>query len=96
MLENSGGPAEQTEKFEEKFAEDFGKQTDLSPKNIVDTRKLEVVTPDVVVRVAPDKGHLLETRILGGVKYILICADENVEVNGVNIHIGDGEPALIN
>ena len=87
MLENSGVPAEQTEKFEEKFAEDFGNQTDLSPKNIVDTRKLEVVTPDVVVRVAPDKGHLLETRVLGGVKYLLIRADEAVEVNGVVINI---------
>jgi len=32
---------------------------------------------------------LIETRIIGGVKYILICADENVEVNGVNIHIAD-------
>jgi hypothetical protein len=45
------------------------------------------VTPDVVVRVAPDKGHLLETRILGGVKYLLIRADEAVEVNGVVINI---------
>ena len=41
----------------------------------------------VVVRVAPDKGHLLETRILGGVKYLLIRADESVEVNGVVINI---------
>ena len=25
----------------------------------------------------------------GGVKYLLINAEENVEVNGVNIHIGE-------
>ena len=29
------------------------------------------------------------TRVLGGVKYILIRADEGVELNGVNIQIGD-------
>ncbi len=30
---------------------------------------------------------LLETRVIDGVKYILICADESVEVNGVPISI---------
>ena len=30
---------------------------------------------------------LLRTEIINGTKYILIRADENVEVNGVNIHI---------
>ena len=37
------------------------------------------------------RSDLIETRIIGGVKYILVCADENVEVNGVNIHIEDRE-----
>jgi hypothetical protein len=35
---------------------------------------------------------LIETRVIGGVKYLLINAEENVEVNGVNIHIADSEP----
>ena len=30
-------------------------------------------------------------KVIGGVKYIMICADENVEVNGVSIHIGESE-----
>ena len=34
---------------------------------------------------------LIETRMIGGVKYLLICADESVEVNGVPIHIEDKE-----
>ena len=29
------------------------------------------------------------SRVIGGVKYILICADESVEVNGVSINIKD-------
>ena len=32
---------------------------------------------------------MIETRIIGGIKYILISAEENVEVNGVSIHIED-------
>jgi hypothetical protein len=49
----------------------------------------------VVIKVDPARSDLVETRIIGGVKYILICADENVEVNGVNIHIADTEPASV-
>jgi hypothetical protein len=45
----------------------------------------------VIIKVAPDRTDLIETRVIGGVKYILINADENVEVNGVNIHIKDAE-----
>ena len=42
-----------------------------------------------VVKVDPAKADLVETRVIGGVKYLLINAEENVEVNGVNIHIGE-------
>ena len=63
----------------------------LHPKNIIDNRKFEIKTPDVSIKVAPDKADLIQTRVIGGVKYILINADENVEVNGVNINIADKE-----
>ena len=59
----------------------------LSPRNLVDYKQLELRTPDVTIYVNPERGDLVETRIIEGVKYILIRADENVEVNGVNIHI---------
>ena len=45
----------------------------------------------MIIKVAPDRTDLIETRIIGGVTYILINAEENVEVNGVNIRISDGE-----
>ena len=45
----------------------------------------------MVIKVDPTRSDLIETRVIGGVKYILICADEEVEVNGVNITIKDQE-----
>ena len=33
--------------------------------------------------------HLVQTRIIDGVKYILIAADDHVEVNGVSINIAE-------
>lgn len=72
-------------KFSVDFDEAFGTDAQLHPKNLAKTSAFEVTTPDVSIRVAPERSDLIETRIIGGVKYILICADENVEVNGVPI-----------
>ena len=82
-------------KFSIDYDEEFGFEAELHPKNIVDNRKFEVTMPDVSIKVSPERMDLIETRIIGGVKYILICADENVEVNGVSIHINDKEASPV-
>lgn len=76
-------------KFNVDYDEAFGFEADLYPKNIIDEKHFEVKLPDVSIKVAPDCTDLIETRFIGGVKYILIKAEENVEVNGVSIHIQD-------
>lgn len=78
-------------KFNVEFDETFGCEALIHPRNIINNKKFEINTPDVSIRVDPSKSDLIETRVIGGVKYILICADENVEVNGVSIHIGEQE-----
>ena len=82
-------------KFSVDYDETFGFEADLHPKNIIDNKRFEIKTPDVSIKVAPDRTDLIETRIIGGVKYILINAEEDVEVNGVSIHIADAEPATV-
>ena len=91
VLSSCGVSEESMAKFSVDYDEAFGFEADLHPKNIIDNKHFEVKTPDVVIKVDPTKSDLVETRIIGGVKYILICADENVEVNGVNITIQDTE-----
>ena len=76
-------------KFSVQFDEVFGFEAELHPKNIIDNKRFEIATPDVSIKVNPERSDLIETRIIGGVKYILICADESVEVNGVPINIKD-------
>lgn len=78
-------------KFSIDFDSAFGFEADLHPKNIIDDKHFEIKTPDVSIKVAPDRADLIETRVIGGIKYILICADESVEVNGVPITIPDKE-----
>ena len=91
VLTSCGVSDEHVAKFSVDYDEVFGYEADLHPKNIIDNKHFELKTPDVVIKVDPTRSDLIETRIIGGVKYIMICADEDVEVNGVNITIKDEE-----
>ena len=87
MLENVGVEADKIDAFEEAYDEEFGAVAELSARSIVSAGSFEVRTPDVVIRTKPDKSDLIETRVIDGQKYILIRADDGVEVNGMNIKI---------
>ncbi len=91
VLTGCGVSDEHVAKFSVDYDAAFGFEADLHPKNVIDTRHFEVKTPDVSIKVDPTRSDLIETRIINGVKYIMICADEDIEVNGVSIHIKDGE-----
>ena len=91
MLQSCGVPEEKLTAFEERFDQEFGLGMPLKAMNIAEPKKFEVRTPDVVVQVNPDRSDLIETRIIDGFKYILIRAEEGVEVNGVSINIQSPE-----
>ena len=91
VLTTCGISEENLSKFSVDYDEAFGFEADLHPKNIIDNKHFEIKTPDVVIKVDPTRSDLIETRVIGGVKYIMICADEDVEVNGVSIHIKEDE-----
>ncbi|MBR2888996.1 MAG: DUF4317 domain-containing protein [Oscillospiraceae bacterium] len=94
-LTTCGVAEDKLAKFSVEYDEVFGFEAELHPKNIINDKRFEIKTPDVAIKVAPDRTDLIETRVIGGVKYILICAEEDVEVNGVSIHIGEKEPAAV-
>ena len=87
MLANCGASEERLAAFSESFRENFGEMTELDPKNLINTKKFELRTPDVVIKVAPDKPELVQTKVIGGAKFIMIRADEGVELNGLNMAI---------
>ena len=89
LLESCGVPDEKLQAFEQKYNDEFGEAVSLPARNVVEPKKFEVRTPDVVVQVNPERSDLIETRVIDGVKYVLIRAEEGVEVNGVNINIGE-------
>ena len=77
---------EKIQSFEERFDEVFGEDSEISAVNLA-SKQIEVQTADVSIKVNGERGDLIRTRIIDGVKYILIRADDSVEVNGVKISI---------
>lgn len=86
-IESCGVSPEKVEAFREQYSSSIGLFNEVPAVNVVAPRKFEMRTPDVVIRVAPEKSDLVETRVIDGCKYILIRAEEGVELNGVNILI---------
>lgn len=87
ILRTSGVAEDKLEVFEKKFDESFGENAELSPQNIIDRNKFDLRTADATIKVDPERSEIVETRVIDGTKYILIRADSDVEVNGVNIRI---------
>lgn len=87
MLRYCGVDEEKIESFEKSFDEKFGESAEISPKNIADAKHISIKTPDVTIKVNAGCGDLVEARVIDGVKYILVRAEDGVELNGINIEI---------
>ena len=89
ILRSADMSDEKIETFKAGFDESFGEKARLNPQNLVETKRLEFTGADISIKINPERSELVETRVIDGVKYILIRADEEIEVNGVPINIGE-------
>ena len=87
MLESSGVSQEKAEAFEQQYTEAFGEKNETPAVNVIQTKDFRIKTPSVQIRVNPDHADLVTTKVIDGQKYIMILADGEVEVNGVQIAI---------
>ena len=85
VFEQSGVDAVKMENFERNFEENAGEKATLLASNIAETKKFNIETPDVVIKVNPDRVDLIETRIIDGRQCIVIPVDDHIEVNGINV-----------
>ena len=85
IFEQSGVPAEKMENFDRNYEETAGEKTSLLASNIAETRKFNIETPDIIIKVNPDRADLVETRIIDGRQCLVIPVDDHIEVNGINV-----------
>ena len=90
ILRGCGVPEERVAAFQTGCQERFGDNAALNPANLIDSKRFEVKTDQVTISVRPECSYLVETRVIDGRKYLLIPADEGVEINGFAVPVDGG------
>ncbi len=85
ILANSGVANDRLEQFDRRYDETAGEQTSLLADNVMNARTFEIKTPDVIIKVSPDRTDLIETRNINGRDCLVIALDGGVMVNGINV-----------
>ncbi len=83
LFEESGVEEEKLVEFEKHYEKMTGENVSLLAANLVSTRVFEVKTPDVIVKVNPERVDLVQTKIVDGRKCLVIEINDQVEVNGI-------------
>lgn len=86
LLETNGASEENLNELERRYGEieEEGQPAFLA-SNVVNTKSFDIKTPDVSIKVAPDKTYLVENRMLDGRPCIVIAISEHVEINGITV-----------
>ncbi len=92
LLEYSGVEEEKLTDFDEYYEAAAGERTQFVATNVANTRQFEIKTPDVVVKVSPDRTDLVQTKIIDGRKCLVIELNDQVQVNGIYVRM-PGEQA---
>ncbi len=85
LLAQSGTPEEKLQTFDREFEEAVGEKQTLLASNIASMRTFQVETPDVVVKVNPERSDLVEIREIDGRRCLVIAVDDHLEVNGIEV-----------
>lgn len=85
LLANSGITEERIGTFDTNFDHIAGEKTEFFVTNIAETRKFRIETPDVIIKVNPERTDLVETKIIDGKQCLVIEMNDQVEVNGVPV-----------
>ena len=85
LLTNSGMTEEKIASFDSNFDNIAGEKTEFLITNIAETRKFSIQTPDVVIKVNPERTDLVETKMIDGKQCLVIEINDQVEVNGVPV-----------
>lgn len=86
LLENNGADPEKLQELDTIYPTDEkSREASFVATNVVSTRGFEIKTPDVSIKVAPDKTYLVQTKMVEGRSCIVIEVNEHVEINGISV-----------
>ncbi|MFT4143667.1 MAG: DUF4317 domain-containing protein [Mobilitalea sp.] len=85
LFVESGVEDEKLIEFDKTYESLSGENATLVAANLTSTRVFEVKTPDVVIKVNPERTELVQTKLVEGRKCLVIELTDQVEVNGITV-----------
>ena len=85
IFAKSGLDDDSMDAFDQCYDDTVGPDTELMLDNIYSSRSFEVNTPDVTVKVKPERTDLVETKVIDGRQCLVIDLQGTAEVNGVTV-----------
>ena len=83
LFADCGVQEEKLQELDKNYDKVAGEKVALLATNVANTRVFEVKTPDIVIKVNPERTDLVETKIVDGRKCLVIEINDQVEVNGI-------------
>lgn len=83
LLADSGVDNEKLEMFDQCYDATAGSETSLLVNNVFNSRAFEVKTPDVSIKINPERLHLIETKNIDGRACLVIEINDQIELNGI-------------
>ena len=84
LLQKSGVSPERMEVFDKEFEEIAGEKSTFMASNIASVKTFQIETPDVIVKVNPERTDLVEVMTVNGRRCLVIGVDDHVEINGIS------------
>ncbi|MBR5474715.1 MAG: DUF4317 domain-containing protein, partial [Lachnospiraceae bacterium] len=85
VFERSGVSDEKLEEMDGHFEELADEKAVFMATNLPGAKKFEIATPDVIIKVNPERSDLIETRLVDGRPCLVIAVDDHIEVNGLPV-----------
>ena len=85
LLQNSGIKEEKLENFEQVYEETAGEDAFFQAANLVEAKSVAVKTPDVTIKVSPQRMDLVQIQLVEGRRCIVIPMEDGVQINGMNV-----------
>ena len=85
IFEESGADETDLETFDRIYDEVVGKGKELLPENVLNASKLEIKTEEAVVSAKLGEGSSIETKVVDGVRCLVLPLNGICSINGVKV-----------
>ena len=81
---DAGADDDKMTAFDDKFDTAIGSGETIPAASIINKRSFKIETPDISIKVNPERTDLLRTKVIDGQQCLVIAVDSHLTVNGVD------------